>query len=215
MKLYLASGNRHKQQEMQQILPAFDICIPNDAGIAFEPEETGATFEENSLIKARALWNLVHEPVIADDSGLCVTCLNGAPGIYTSRYAGAAYMQGRPNGAKIPQAEQNRLLIEQVNALHTNDRSCHYVCAMVLYLAPERYFVAQEAFEGTLIDSIEKAAGTGGFVYDPIVYLPSHHKTIAEISAEEKNALSHRGKAARAIAAILQTLNSEKKIKNL
>ena len=206
MKLYLASSNRHKQIEMQQLLPNFKICIPADDGISFNPAETGKSFAENSLIKACALWDIIHEPVIADDSGLCVTSLHDAPGIFTSRYAGADYMQGRPDGIKISQAEQNRLLIEQVNALNTTDRSCRYICAMVLLLNKDRYFVAQEAFEGELVATIGDAAGNGGFGYDPIVYLPQYAKTVAEISTEEKNAISHRGKAVRAISSILQSL---------
>ena len=115
MRLFLASGNRHKQKEMQEIFPEYEILIPADAGIDFDPDETGTTFYENSLIKARALWNLVHEPVIADDSGICVRALKNAPGIYSARYAGPDYMQGKPDGSKISQEEQNRFLIQQLN----------------------------------------------------------------------------------------------------
>ena len=205
-RLYLASGNRHKREEMQQILTNFEIRIPADDGVDFNPTEDGTTFYENSLIKARALWHLVHAPVIADDSGICVDALDGAPGIYTSRYAGPDFMHGKSDGTKIPQSEQNRLLIEQLNATGSQNRACHYTCAMVLLLNPDRFFVAQETFEGELIRSIEEQAGTGGFGYDPIVYLPEYKKTVAEISAEEKNAISHRGKAVRAIAQILKNL---------
>lgn len=205
-KLYLATGNKHKREEMQQILSDYEIRIPSDDGIEFDPVEDGKSFYENSLIKARALWELVHEPVIADDSGICVDALNGEPGIYTSRYAGPDFMHGRPNGSKITQGEQNRFLIEQLNATGSKDRSCHYTCAMVLLLNPDRFFVAQETFEGELIHSIEEQAGTGGFGYDPIVWLPEYRKTVAEISAEEKNAISHRGKAVRAIKMILESL---------
>ena len=205
-RLYLASGNRHKREEMQQILTNFEIRIPADDGVDFNPTEDGTTFYENSLIKARALWHLVHAPVIADDSGICVDALDGAPGIYTSRYAGPDFMHGKSDGTKIPQSEQNRLLIEQLNATGSQNRDCHYTCAMVLLLNPDRFFVAQETFEGELIRSIEEQAGTGGFGYDPIVYLPEYKKTVAEISAEEKNAISHRGKAVRAIAQILKNL---------
>ena len=207
MRLYLASGNKHKQKEMQELLPDYEIRIPADDALAFDPDETGSSFAENSLIKARALWDMVHEPVIADDSGLCVDALKGAPGIYTSRYAGPDYVQGRPDGKKIPQDEQNRLLIEHLNKSGSQNRACHYTCAMVLLLSPDRYFVAQETFEGQLIQSIFQAAGSGGFGYDPIVYLPQYQKTVAEISAEEKNAISHRGKAVRAIAALLRNLH--------
>ena len=206
MRLFLASGNRHKQKEMQEIFPEYEILIPADAGIDFDPDETGTTFYENSLIKARALWNLVHEPVIADDSGICVRALKNAPGIYSARYAGPDYMQGKPDGSKISQEEQNRFLIQQLNDTGASDRSCFYACAMVLLLNDEKFFVAQETFEGQLIDDISKQAGNGGFGYDPIVYLPEYKKTIAEISADEKNAISHRGKAAKAIAAILKTI---------
>jgi len=206
MNLFLATSNRHKQKEMQEILSDYKILIPADKGIDFDPDETGTTFAENSLIKARALWELVKEPVIADDSGLCVKALGGDPGIFTSRYAGKEFVHGRPDGKKITQDEQNRLLIEQLNETGSQDRSCHYSCAMVLLLNPDRYFVAQETFEGQLIRDIKDQAGNGGFGYDPIVFLPQFGKTVAEISADEKNAISHRGKAARAIATLLKTI---------
>lgn len=206
MRLFLASGNRHKQKEMQEILPEYEILIPEDAGIDFDPDETGESFYENSLIKARALWELVHEPVIADDSGICVEALNNAPGIYSSRYAGPEFMKGRPDGKKMPQEEQNINLIRQLNDTGSNNRRCFYVCAMVLLMNPERFFVAQETFEGQLIDDISKQSGTGGFGYDPIVFLPEYGKTIADLSAEEKNKISHRGKAAKSIAGILKNL---------
>ena len=161
-RLYLASSNQHKRKEMQQILPDYEIRIPNDDGIEFNPTENGSSFYENSLIKARALWELVHEPVIADDSGICVEALGGEPGIFTSRYAGPNFMHGKPDGSKISQDEQNRFLIEQLNDSKSENRNCHYTCAMVLLLNPDRFFVAQETFEGTLINSIEEQAGTGG-----------------------------------------------------
>ena len=107
MKLFLASGNKHKQKEMQELLPEYEILIPSDVGINFDPEETGSSFLENSLIKAKALYDLVHEMVIADDSGICVEALNNEPGIYSSRYAGPEFMHGYPDGKKITQEEQN------------------------------------------------------------------------------------------------------------
>lgn len=206
-KLYLATGNKHKREEMQQILSDYEIRIPSDDGIEFDPVEDGKSFYENSLIKARALWELVKKPVIADDSGICVEALNGEPGIYTSRYAGPEFMHGKPDGSKISQDEQNKFLIQQLNDTNSSNRKCHYTCAMVLLLNPDRFFVAQETFEGELIGSIEEQAGSGGFGYDPIVYLPQYQKTVAEISAEEKNLISHRGKAVRAIAEILKSLD--------
>ena len=190
---------------MQEILTNYEIRIPADDGIDFNPDETGSTFYENSIIKAKALWQIVNKPVIADDSGLCVDALSGEPGIFTSRYAGPDFPHGRPDGKKIPQDEQNRLLIEQLNATSSKNRKCHYTCAMVLFVKSDQLYVAQDIFEGELIDDISKQAGNGGFGYDPIVYLPEYGKTVAEISAEEKNRISHRGKAVRKIAEILKT----------
>ena len=217
MKIYLATGNKNKKKEMVQILSGHEIIIPSDEGIDFDPDETGTTFYENSLIKAKTLYDMVHFPVIADDSGICVDALGGAPGIYSSRYAGPDFPKGTPDGHKITQEEQNIFLIEQTNKaikdgnllkmpyLH-GPRSCHYTCAMVLYAGPDRLFVAQETFEGALIDDINNQAGTGGFGYDPIVFLPEYNKTVAQLTADEKNAISHRGKAVRAIQRIIESL---------
>ena len=217
MKIYLATNNKNKKKEMSQILSEHEIITPADEGIEFDPEETGTTFYENSLIKAKALYDIVHYPVIADDSGICVDALGGSPGIYSSRYAGPDFMHGKPDGTKISQEEQNIFLIQQLNdAIKAGSlpkmpylngpRSCHYTCAMVLYCGGDRLFVAQETFEGTLIDDINKQAGDGGFGYDPIVFLPQYGKTVAQISADEKNAISHRGKAVRAIQKIIENL---------
>ncbi|WP_428769800.1 non-canonical purine NTP pyrophosphatase [Treponema sp. HNW] len=210
MTLYLATGNLHKKKEMQEICRGHTILIPSDKGIDFNPIENGNGFFENALIKARALWEIVKEPVLADDSGICVDILGGAPGIYSARYAGSAFPKGRPDGTKIPQEEQNRLLLQAVNeaadkAAQTSCelRRCRYVCAMVLYLEKERFYCVQETFEGTLIEDIEQSRGKGGFGYDPIVFLSQHGKTVAELSDEEKNNMSHRGKAARKILQLL------------
>lgn len=217
MKIYLATSNQNKKREIQEIFSQHEIRTPTDDGIEFDPEETGTTFYENSLIKAKALYEIVKCPVIADDSGICVDALNGAPGIYSSRYAGPEFMKGKPDGSKISQEEQNLHLINQLNEAIkqknlpnmpylNGERSCHYTCAMVLYLGPDRLFVAQETFEGTIIDSIEKQAGNGGFGYDPIVFLPQQNKTIAQLTADEKHAISHRGKAVRALQKIIEKL---------
>ena len=217
MKIYLATGNKNKKKEMVQLLPEHEIVIPSDEGIPFDPEETGVTFYENSLIKAKALYDIVHCPVIADDSGICVDALNGQPGIYSSRYAGPEFMKGKPDGSKISQEEQNNFIIQQTNDAIKNNtlpsgaylngpRSCHYTCAMVLYLGTDRLYVAQETFEGALIEKIEDAAGDGGFGYDPIVFSPEYNKTIAQLTADEKNNISHRGKAVRQIQNIIKNL---------
>lgn len=217
MKIYFASGNLHKKQEMQALFPEFQLVIPSEEGIDFDPEETGTTFLENSLIKAQDLWNKVRQPVLADDSGICVDILKGIPGIYSARYGGKDFPQGRQDGTKPSQDEQNQFLIQQTDeaikelvaqgkAVPENLRSCRYVCAMVLYLGPQRFYSAQETMEGSLIQSLDLSRGTGGFGYDPIVILAGTDKTIAQLSSQEKNVLSHRGKAARGLHQILLSL---------
>lgn len=216
MKIYLATGNKNKKREMSQILSPHTVITPADEGIDFNPIENGKTFYENSIIKAKTLYEIVRCPVIADDSGICVDALNGIPGIYSARYGGPEFPQGKPDGSKTPQELQNRFLIESLNAAVasgiTSDsfknglRSAHYTCAMVLYLGTDRIFVSQETMEGTIVERIEDAAGSGGFGYDPIFFLPQYGKTAAQISSEEKNAISHRGKATRALVEMLKTL---------
>lgn len=196
MKIYLATGNENKRREIAQLFPDCQIILPRDERIAFAPEETGETFLENSFIKARALWQVVKSPVLADDSGICCDALGGAPGVFSSRYAGPLFMRGRDDGITITQQEQNDLLVSQVTAAK-GTRAARYVCSMVLLLGRDRFVCAQETMEGKIVGRIEDARGTGGFGYDPIFLLPNLGKTAAELSAEEKNAISHRGKASR------------------
>lgn len=215
MTLYLASGNLHKKHEMQDICRPHTILIPADKGIAFNPEETGKTFFENSLIKARTLWEIIREPVLAEDSGICIDILGGRPGIYSARYAGIDFPYGKPDGIGIPQEQKNKLLLDEVkkaeqsaslsgtSEVKNGTRSCRYVCAMVLYFGKDRFYCVQETMEGSLIEDISEERGKGGFGYDPIVFLSEYGKTVAELSDEEKNAVSHRGKAARKILQLL------------
>lgn len=211
---------------MSELFPEHTIVIPKDEGIAFDPDETGTTFYENSIIKAKALFEIVGCPVIADDSGICVDALDGAPGIYSSRYAGPEFMKGMPDGKKIPQEQQNIYLITQLNealksgknvspdskaGLFPNgSRSARYICAMVLYMGPGRIYVSQETMEGTIIEDPSEQRGSNGFGYDPLFYLPQYGKTSAEISPDEKNAISHRGKAAKIMKSIVSQLCIEK-----
>lgn len=214
MKIYLASGNLNKKREMSEIFSEHTIVIPKEEGIDFNPEETGTDFYQNSMIKARALWDIVHCPVIADDSGICVDALKGVPGVWSARYAGPNFHQGKPDGSKIRQDEQNRLLIEELNEAEkkgidseyfaNGPRSAHYSCSMVLMINPSRFYIAQETMEGTLIDDIKDSRGQNGFGYDPIFFLPQFSKTVAEISPEQKNEISHRGKACKIIKEILK-----------
>ncbi len=209
MKIFVATGNLHKKKELSELFAPNEICIPADIGLDFNPEENGNTFIANSLIKAEALWRITNTPVIADDSGICVDILDGRPGIYSARYAGKNTEAG---SVKLSQPEKNALLLEEAWGKAAEQGlgadavlTCRFVCAMVLYLGKDRFISVQETVEGQLVKSIDQATGKGGFGYDPIVFLPEFGKTIAELSEEEKNSISHRGKAAAKIRAILES----------
>jgi XTP/dITP diphosphohydrolase len=201
MTIWFATGNAHKKEELAAILGGRRIRIPAEAAApelgAFNPEETGRSFPENALIKARALYRLLEAagmagPVIADDSGLCVDALDGRPGVYSSRYGGEG-------GKKTGDKERNGLLLSELGG--DPNRRARFVCAMVLLYGPERFFIVQETLEGEIVR--DTGRGSGGFGYDPILYLPDRDCTVAELSEAEKNRLSHRGRAARAIARFL------------
>jgi XTP/dITP diphosphohydrolase len=206
MTIWLASGNVHKQAELAAILNC-EIKIPADAGLDFAPEETGTGFHENALLKGRELYRLLDRrrlfpreggAVIADDSGLCVDALGGRPGIFSARYAGAGVA---PNGEKRSHRERNALLLAELG--DNPRRSARFVCAMALLFSEGRFFLAQETLEGEIVKSPEFARGSGGFGYDPILFIPSLGRTVAELSEDEKNSISHRGKAGRAIEKLL------------
>jgi XTP/dITP diphosphohydrolase len=201
--VWFATGNIHKRNELAAILapciPGLEIKIPREAGMVFEPDEKGGDFSENALIKARELYRLAAEkgmaaPVIADDSGLCVDALGGRPGIYSARYGGSG-------GAKLNDAERNALLLAELGG--SADRKARFVCAMVLLYGEDRFFLAQETCEGEIVKNIDAARGGRGFGYDPILFIPGLGRTVAELPEEEKNRISHRGKAGRVIAGIL------------
>ena len=211
MIIWFASGNIHKKKELRDILSMemlsssdnlteWELKIPSEAGLKFAPEEKGNSFVENALIKAEALHRLIEGAayVIADDSGLCVDALGGRPGIHSARYGGSTGAQGEFSGAKLGAAEKNALLLSELG--DNPQRKARFICAMVLYCGADRFFIAQESLEGELVKT---AKGEGGFGYDPILFIPHLGRTVAELSEEEKNLISHRGKAARAIAKIL------------
>ncbi|MDR2177438.1 MAG: non-canonical purine NTP pyrophosphatase [Treponema sp.] len=208
--IWLASGNIHKERELSGIFAplGFEIKLPAAAGIAaFDPPETGTGFLENSLIKARALAALlaergVFEPVLADDSGLCVDALGGRPGIYSARYSGRGDPPPR-EGEKLSSGERNRLLLEELG--NEPRRGACFVCAMVLLFDENRFACVQETLRGEIARG--PGAGEGGFGYDPILYLPDRGCTVAELAEEEKNRISHRAKAGRAIAKLLACQN--------
>jgi XTP/dITP diphosphohydrolase len=224
MNIWFASGNLHKKGELTAILNSgsladkggFTLLLPRDAGLDFDPAETETGFHGNALLKARELYSLLEksrpsmyrpgDPIIADDSGICVDALGGRPGIYSARYAGASAPAGvaeTVSGGRLRAHERNALLLEELG--DAAPRTARFVCAMVLFYSPDRFFIAQETCEGEIVKNIDTAKGSGGFGYDPVFYLPDRGKTMAEISDEEKNIISHRGKAGKTIAAFLKT----------
>ena len=195
MNIWFATNNNHKKEELQAILYT-TLKIPANEGYAFAPEETGTSFSENALIKAKELQKILgkNEPVISDDSGLCVDALDGRPGVYSAVY-------GMENGQKLSSAQQNILLLNELG--DSKIRTARFVCAMVLLLNKDRFFIVQETLEGEIVKKSEMR-GEGGFGYDPVFLVSGLGRTLAELSAEEKNALSHRGKAGRIISDLLK-----------
>lgn len=198
MEIIVATGNAHKLGELAELFPGHRLLRPVDVGHPdFDVVEDGRTFFENARIKAEALHRLTGRPVLADDSGLAVRALGGEPGIHSARY-------GSQDGKlKLEAPERNALLLKAVDGFA--DRNCAFVCCLILMLSEERFFAVQESLEGELLRS---PRGEGGFGYDPIVWVPSLGKSVAELSAAEKNAVSHRGRASRRMAAILADLET-------
>ena len=181
MKIIAATKNKNKLREFGEILKGFEIVSQEEAGIDIDVEETGTTFEENSMLKAKAIYDLTGIAAIADDSGLCVDALGGEPGVYSARYGGEGYDdKGRVE-----------LLLKNMKDLPDDKRSARFVCAITL-VSDEGVITARGECEGK-IDYSPK--GENGFGYDPVFFVERYGKTMAEISPEEKNAISHRGKA--------------------
>ena len=187
MKLVLASKNQKKLVEMRDILShmGVEVCLQSDVGVDVDVEETGTTFEENALLKAKAVMEATGLPAIADDSGLCVDALAGAPGIYSARYGGLDSDQAR-----------YRLLLENLRG--AGSRAAHFHTAIVCcFPNGDRLDAAGDCF-GTIAYAPQ---GDNGFGYDPVFFVPELRKTFAQLTPEEKNAISHRGNALRAFAA--------------
>ena len=181
-KLVLASKNPKKLVEMNDILShlGVEVCSEAEAGVDVEVEETGTTFEENSLLKARAVMEASGMPAIADDSGLCVDALGGAPGVYSARYG----------GPELDDAGRYRLLLENLRGQMT--RTAKFVSVITCCFPNGDVICARGECPGTIAYAPQ---GEGGFGYDPVFFVPGLKKTFAQLSAEEKNAISHRGKA--------------------
>lgn len=185
MKVVLASKNQHKLVEMQAILKELDIevLLESQIGVDIEVEETGTTFEENSYLKAEAVMKATGLPALADDSGIAVDALNGEPGVYSARY-----------GFDDSLDDWGRLLLLLKNMEHVPDgqRTGRFVSVITLVYPDGRTVQARGEAEGEIL---REAHGTGGFGYDPIFYYPPAGKTFAELTAEEKNQVSHRARA--------------------
>ena len=182
MKMVLASKNAHKLVEMKDILSQLgvEVVLESDVGVDVDVEETGTTFEENSLLKARAVMEACGLPAIADDSGLSVDALNGAPGVWSARYGGEG----------LDEVGRCRLLLENMKG--QLDRKCRFVSVITLCMPNGEVISARGECPGTLAYAPQ---GENGFGYDPIFFVPEKKKTFAQLSPEEKNAISHRGNA--------------------
>ncbi len=191
MKLIIASNNAHKLTEMKAILAPYfdDVQSMREAGIEHETVEDGQTFLENAVKKARELAELSGCCAIADDSGLCVDALDGAPGVYSARFSGV-HGDDKAN---------NRLLLEKLAGV--TERGAHYTCAIALAWPDGRLLTAEDYLYGEIAHD-EK--GSNGFGYDPLFLLPEQGLRTAQLSAEEKNRISHRGKALRKLVEKLE-----------
>ena len=186
MKLVLASKNQHKLVEMQTILGqlGLEVVLQSELGIDVDVDETGTTFAENALLKAKAVMEASHMAAIADDSGLVVDALKGAPGVYSARY-----------GNKNSDAERTAFLLENMADVPEEKRTGRFVSAIACALPDGRVVTAEGVCEGTILF---ETRGDNGFGYDPVFYVPQIGKTFAEADGAEKNAISHRGKALEA-----------------
>ena len=183
-KIIFATGNKDKLREIKEILSDCDVDIRSmkEAGINVDIVEDGKTFEDNALIKARAIAAHTDAIVLADDSGLEIDYLNKEPGIYSARYL----------GEDTPYSVKNATLIQRLEGVPEEQRTARFVCAIAAVLPDGRELTTRAAIEGR-IGYDEK--GKNGFGYDPIFYVPEFGKTTAELTEEEKNQVSHRGKA--------------------
>lgn len=187
MKMVLASKNAHKLTEMRDILSALgaEVVLESDVGVDVDVEETGETFEENAFLKAHAVMEASGLPAIADDSGLCVDGMNGGPGVYSARFG----------GSELDDVGRYKLLLDMMRG--QLNRSCQFVSCICCCFPNGDAVTARGECKGTLAYAPK---GEDGFGYDPVFFVPPLKKTFAEMTSEEKNAVSHRGVALREFA---------------
>ena len=185
MKVVLASKNKHKLVEISKITEkfGFDLVLQSELGVDIDVEETGTTFEENSLLKARAVMEATGLPALADDSGIAVDALNGEPGIYSARYG---FDESLDDWGRL------ELLLKNTEHVPDGQRQAQFVC-VISFITPQGQIIQAR---GEIHGELTRApAGENGFGYDPIFYYPPLGKTTAELSPEEKNKVSHRANA--------------------
>ena len=187
MKVVLASKNPHKLVEISKITEQFDmeLVLQSELGVDIDVEETGTTFEENSYLKARAVMEATGLPALADDSGIAVDALNGEPGIYSARYG---FDESLDDWGRL------QLLLKNTEKVPDGQRQAQFVCVITLVTPEGKVIQARGEVHGELLRA---PAREGGFGYDPIFYYPPFGKSLAEVSAEEKNQVSHRANALR------------------
>lgn len=183
-RLVAATGNKGKLNEIKCILKDFDLEVVSmyNAGVKNAIKETGRTFKENALLKAETVFEITGEMVMADDSGLEVDYLNGAPGVYSARFAG--------EGAT--DEENNSKLLKLLHGVSFKKRSARFVCCIAVFLSSKEYFTVSGKCEGYIG---LKPRGDKGFGYDPLFFMPEYEMSMAEIGMTHKNVISHRGKA--------------------
>lgn len=189
--IVVASGNKGKLREIAEIFTGFAILSMQEAGFAGDIDETGATFAENALIKARTVCKALGRPALADDSGLCVDALDGAPGVYSARFA----------GVHGDDAANNALLLQKLAGVPEEKRGAYFESCVALVFPDGREWTANGRTYGKIMTAPQ---GTEGFGYDPLFYSSELEKGFGVASPAEKNAVSHRGKALRALARMLQ-----------
>lgn len=187
-KIIFATGNEGKLKEIKVILDmaGVEILSMKEAGIHADIEENGSTFEENAIIKAKAIGELTGEIVLADDSGLEIDYLNKEPGVYSARYA----------GEDTPYSIKNQMLLDRLEGVEMEQRTARFVCVIAAALPDGRIITTRGTIEGYIGHA---PAGENGFGYDPIFYVPEYKCSTAQLTMEQKNELSHRGKALRAM----------------
>lgn len=188
-KIIFATKNQNKMKEIREILADrdYEILSMEEAGISLDIVEDGTTFEENALIKAKAIRDLVKDAIVlADDSGLAIDYLNGAPGIYSSRF----------EGEDTPYSVKNQILLDKLSGVPEEKRTARFVCAVAAAFPDGTDQVVRGTIEGIIG---YEPAGENGFGYDPIFYVPEFDCTTAQMPAEQKNSISHRGKALQMI----------------